>query len=276
MKAIHEDIRIFRTFAWNSRRRHSRALFQVFSWRKSSKQIPSASSKPSGSEQFVMTLFFTLPQATRNWTRAPHHRPRNESRFAEAKRGGSGEIPPRAAGVKTCFIGSGDEVGEPRAGTEVFTEGHHRDGEANGRGQPRSSRLSNHNTSAGNGAFQTKRGSQTDGERAGRTSGTPWTTMPFLGGREMCVYHSPFSMLMAKSECKKNSYVMCVYFFLGKTQEEGLRRVQELKIELSSLREFKRDEKRRQIQLQQEHAVLTEELAKEKVTQNILSHDARF
>lgn len=62
----------------------------------------------------------------------------------------------------------------------------------------------------------------------------------------------------------------CVYFrLLGKTQEEGLRRVQELKTELSSLKETKRHEKMRQLQLQQEHAALTEELAKEKVTHKL-------
>lgn len=55
------------------------------------------------------------------------------------------------------------------------------------------------------------------------------------------------------------------FLLLGKTQEEGLRRVQELKTELSLLKEAKRDEKKRQIQLQQEHAALTEELSKEKV-----------
>uniref|UniRef100_A0A3Q3J571 Hyaluronan-mediated motility receptor C-terminal domain-containing protein n=1 Tax=Monopterus albus TaxID=43700 RepID=A0A3Q3J571_MONAL len=49
-----------------------------------------------------------------------------------------------------------------------------------------------------------------------------------------------------------------------RTQEEGLRRVQELKTELSLLKEVKRDERKRQIQLHQEHAALTEELMKEK------------
>uniref|UniRef100_A0A7N6ABC8 Hyaluronan-mediated motility receptor C-terminal domain-containing protein n=1 Tax=Anabas testudineus TaxID=64144 RepID=A0A7N6ABC8_ANATE len=56
-----------------------------------------------------------------------------------------------------------------------------------------------------------------------------------------------------------------------KTQEEGLRRVQELKTELSLLKEAKRDEKKRQIQLQQEHAALTEELSKEKALVDSLS-----
>ncbi|KAK2849402.1 hypothetical protein Q5P01_009236 [Channa striata] len=56
-----------------------------------------------------------------------------------------------------------------------------------------------------------------------------------------------------------------------KTQEEGLRRVQELKNELNLLKEAKRDEKKRQIQLQQEHAALTEELIKEKALVDSLS-----
>lgn len=53
---------------------------------------------------------------------------------------------------------------------------------------------------------------------------------------------------------------------LGKTQEQGLRRVEELKTELHSLREAQREEKKRQIQLQKENTTLTEELTKEKVT----------
>uniref|UniRef100_A0A665UBC3 Hyaluronan-mediated motility receptor (RHAMM) n=1 Tax=Echeneis naucrates TaxID=173247 RepID=A0A665UBC3_ECHNA len=56
----------------------------------------------------------------------------------------------------------------------------------------------------------------------------------------------------------------------SKTQEEGLRRVQELRTELNSLKEFKREEKKRYIQLMQEHAVLTDELTKEKVTKRLL------
>uniref|UniRef100_A0A3Q3IWE6 Hyaluronan-mediated motility receptor C-terminal domain-containing protein n=1 Tax=Monopterus albus TaxID=43700 RepID=A0A3Q3IWE6_MONAL len=55
------------------------------------------------------------------------------------------------------------------------------------------------------------------------------------------------------------------------TQEEGLRRVQELKTELSLLKEVKRDERKRQIQLHQEHAALTEELMKEKALVDSLS-----
>ncbi|KAM9741996.1 hyaluronan mediated motility receptor isoform 1-T1 [Menidia menidia] len=50
----------------------------------------------------------------------------------------------------------------------------------------------------------------------------------------------------------------------NKTQEEGLKKVEELKMELASLQQAKRDERKRQIQLEQEHAVLTEELTKEK------------
>ncbi|XP_034454515.1 hyaluronan mediated motility receptor [Hippoglossus hippoglossus] len=57
----------------------------------------------------------------------------------------------------------------------------------------------------------------------------------------------------------------------SKTQEEGLRRVQELKTELNLLQEFKRDEKKRQIQLLQEHDALTEELTKEKALVDSLS-----
>nr|XP_020485315.1 hyaluronan mediated motility receptor-like isoform X1 [Labrus bergylta] len=49
-----------------------------------------------------------------------------------------------------------------------------------------------------------------------------------------------------------------------KTQEQGLRRVQELKTELNLLKEAKRDESNRLIQLEQEHSALTEELTKEK------------
>uniref|UniRef100_A0A8C4EGV9 Hyaluronan-mediated motility receptor C-terminal domain-containing protein n=1 Tax=Dicentrarchus labrax TaxID=13489 RepID=A0A8C4EGV9_DICLA len=56
----------------------------------------------------------------------------------------------------------------------------------------------------------------------------------------------------------------------SKAQEQGFRRVEELKTEIALLKEAKRDEKRRQIQLEQEHATLTEELAKEKVTQTFL------
>ncbi|KAM6923484.1 uncharacterized protein FYW49_005941 [Xenentodon cancila] len=50
----------------------------------------------------------------------------------------------------------------------------------------------------------------------------------------------------------------------NKIQEEGLRRIEELKVELSLLQQAKRDESKRQIQLEEEHAALTEELTKEK------------
>lgn len=51
--------------------------------------------------------------------------------------------------------------------------------------------------------------------------------------------------------------------------------MEELKTELALLKEAKRDETKRQIQLEQEHATLTEELKKEKVTQTFLSYMAR-
>lgn len=68
--------------------------------------------------------------------------------------------------------------------------------------------------------------------------------------------------------------VLCIFgLVLGKTQEEGLRRVEELKTELNLLKEEKRDEKKRQTQLQQAHDTLTDELTKEKVTQTFfVSH----
>lgn len=58
-----------------------------------------------------------------------------------------------------------------------------------------------------------------------------------------------------------------MYFVVGKTQEEGLRRVEELKKELCLLKETGREENKRWLQLQEEHASLTEELAKERVGQ---------
>ncbi|XP_026185378.1 hyaluronan mediated motility receptor [Mastacembelus armatus] len=57
----------------------------------------------------------------------------------------------------------------------------------------------------------------------------------------------------------------------SRTQEEGLRRVQELRTELNLLKEAKRDEEKQQILLQQEHAVLAEELMKEKALVDSLS-----
>uniref|UniRef100_A0A3B5LNV4 Hyaluronan-mediated motility receptor (RHAMM) n=1 Tax=Xiphophorus couchianus TaxID=32473 RepID=A0A3B5LNV4_9TELE len=50
----------------------------------------------------------------------------------------------------------------------------------------------------------------------------------------------------------------------SKAQEEGFRKVEQLKNELIVLQQAKRDERKRQIQLEQEHTALTEELAKEK------------
>lgn len=85
--------------------------------------------------------------------------------------------------------------------------------------------------------------------------------------REVC---SPRSFIYIHSNYKSNSKLfinvlgMCC-LFLGKTQEEGLRRVEDLKTELNLLNDTKREEKKRQIQLQQEHATLTEELTTEKV-----------
>lgn len=63
-----------------------------------------------------------------------------------------------------------------------------------------------------------------------------------------------------------------LFWISGKTQEEGLRRVEELKTELILLKEAKRDEKKSQIQLEQKLATFTEELTKEKVTQTFLSY----
>ncbi|KAF3838073.1 hypothetical protein F7725_009841 [Dissostichus mawsoni] len=50
----------------------------------------------------------------------------------------------------------------------------------------------------------------------------------------------------------------------SKTQEEGMRRVEELKAELIVLKEARKEDQNRQTALQQEHAALTEELTKEK------------
>ncbi|TNN52056.1 Hyaluronan mediated motility receptor [Liparis tanakae] len=56
-----------------------------------------------------------------------------------------------------------------------------------------------------------------------------------------------------------------------RTQEEGMRRVEELKTELLVLKEAKKEEKKTQVQLQQEHGALTEELTKEKALVDSLS-----
>lgn len=62
---------------------------------------------------------------------------------------------------------------------------------------------------------------------------------------------------------------MNVLFFWGgisgKTQEEGLRRVEELKAELTSLKEATREDKKSQSALTQQVSDLSEELTKEKV-----------
>ncbi|XP_034070874.1 hyaluronan mediated motility receptor [Gymnodraco acuticeps] len=50
----------------------------------------------------------------------------------------------------------------------------------------------------------------------------------------------------------------------SKTQEEGMRRVEEFKAELIVLKEARKEDQNRQTALQQEHAALTEELTKEK------------
>lgn len=50
-----------------------------------------------------------------------------------------------------------------------------------------------------------------------------------------------------------------------KVQEDGIRKIEELKMELSSVHQMKRDERKRKIQLEQELATLSEELTKEKV-----------
>ena len=68
-----------------------------------------------------------------------------------------------------------------------------------------------------------------------------------------------------------NAFILYV-LILGKTQEEGLMRVEELKAEIVGLKELKRDEEKRQIDLERENASLTAELTKEKVTQMVLSY----
>lgn len=54
--------------------------------------------------------------------------------------------------------------------------------------------------------------------------------------------------------------------FEGKSQTERLKQVEELKAELHTLMEAKNEEEKKQINLKEEHASITEELAKEKVT----------
>lgn len=65
-----------------------------------------------------------------------------------------------------------------------------------------------------------------------------------------------------------------MFWTSGKTQEEGLRRVEELKAELASLKEVNKEEKKSQIQLTQQVTDLTEELTKEKVRIFFLPVDA--
>lgn len=62
-------------------------------------------------------------------------------------------------------------------------------------------------------------------------------------------------------------YLMSLFrgLVLDKSQEDGLRRIEELKMELNLLQQANSDEKKRQIHLEQEHETLTEELTKEKV-----------
>ncbi|XP_054648891.1 hyaluronan mediated motility receptor isoform X2 [Dunckerocampus dactyliophorus] len=59
----------------------------------------------------------------------------------------------------------------------------------------------------------------------------------------------------------------------NKTQEEGFRRVEELKTELYLLKETNREEKKRQIRLQHEHVSLTEELALVDSLSVLLEHE---
>lgn len=76
--------------------------------------------------------------------------------------------------------------------------------------------------------------------------------------------------MCTRSHCNQTLWfkvnVIARFWVPGKTQKEGLRRVEELKVELASLQEAKRDEKKSQIQLNQKLTAATEELTKEKVT----------
>lgn len=78
--------------------------------------------------------------------------------------------------------------------------------------------------------------------------------------RSMCINISLHPNIMVKVN------LIALFWVPGKTQKEGLRRVEELKVELASLQETKRDEKKSQIQLMQRLTAATEELATEKVT----------
>lgn len=59
--------------------------------------------------------------------------------------------------------------------------------------------------------------------------------------------------------------MFCFFFISGKTQEEGLRRVEELKAELIALKESTTEDKKSQTELTQQVTDLSEELTKEKV-----------
>lgn len=68
-----------------------------------------------------------------------------------------------------------------------------------------------------------------------------------------------------------NVYLLFFRCISGKTQEEGLRRVEELKAELTSLKESTREDKKSQTELTQQVTDLSEELTKEKVSSLFLS-----
>lgn len=57
----------------------------------------------------------------------------------------------------------------------------------------------------------------------------------------------------------------CPWLCAARTQEEGLRRVQELKAEISSLEESRKSEKEAFGKLKEEHDALTKQLEEEKV-----------
>lgn len=63
-----------------------------------------------------------------------------------------------------------------------------------------------------------------------------------------------------------NVYLLFFLFISGKTQEEGFRRVEELKAELTSLKESTREDKKSHTELTQQVTDLSEELTKEKVS----------
>ena len=66
-------------------------------------------------------------------------------------------------------------------------------------------------------------------------------------------------------------HVFLFFLFLheGKMQEEGMRKVEQLKAELSTLQEVRREEERKGMALQQVHTTLSEELEKEKVRNQV-------